>query len=179
MRTVIVIKKQNIRTVEGRRVQERNVDAAPQVQNRAMEKNIKQKAVYIIGLHILPDMPPLILSGGLGHGITLWRDWWIYLPLFLIGIFASFGNKKIRNLAFVFQMPITINGIFTTVFSPLLYLEHTYYVVITTGLYCAFFYYMAFLFSDHSFCMANTWNHISRYVVYTGRSDVILRNVLE
>ena len=175
MRTVIVIKKQNIRTVEGRRVQERNVDAAPQVQNRAMEKNIKQKAVYISAYIFCLICPPLILSGGLGHGITLWRDWWIYLPLFLIGIFASFGNKKIRNLAFVFQMPITINGIFTTVFSPLLYLEHTYYVVITTGLYCAFF----IIWHSYSLTMANTWNHISRYVVYTGRSDVILRNVLE
>lgn len=43
MRTVIVIKKQNIRTVEGRRVQERNVDAAPQVQNRAMEKTLNKR----------------------------------------------------------------------------------------------------------------------------------------
>lgn len=58
MRTVIVIKKQNIRTVEGRRVQERNVDAAPQVQNRAMERNIKQKAVYISAYIFCLICPP-------------------------------------------------------------------------------------------------------------------------
>ena len=138
------------------------MDAAPQVQNRAMEKNIKQKAVYISAYIFCLICPPLILSGSLGHGITLWRDWWIYLPLFLIGIFASFGNKKIRNLAFVFQMPITINGIFTTVFSPLLYLEHTYYVVITTGLYCAFF----IIWHSYSLTIVSAWQILG--TIYLG-----------
>ena len=127
-----------------------------------MEKNIKQKAVYISAYIFCLICPPLILSGGLGHGITLWRDWWIYLPLFLIGIFASFGNKKIRNLAFVFQMPITINGIFTTVFSPLLYLGHTYYVVITTGLYCAFF----IIWHSYSLTIVSAWQILG--TIYLG-----------
>ena len=87
-------KETEYKNCRGRRVQERNVDAAPQVQNRAMEKTLNKRP-FIYRPTYLPDMPPpLILSGSLGHGITLWRDWWIYLPLFLIGILHHLETRK-------------------------------------------------------------------------------------
>lgn len=59
-------------------------------------------------------------------------------------------------------MPITINGIFTTVFSPLLYLGHTYYVVITTGLYCAFF----IIWHSYSLTIVSAWQILG--TIYLG-----------
>ena len=99
----------------------------------------KNKITYFSAYTFCLIFPLLILGGCFRHEISLWQDWPIYVPFLVIGIFASFGNTRTRNLAFLFQMPVFLQLLFTTLFFRLLVLEESYHVVISTFVYCALF----------------------------------------
>ena len=99
----------------------------------------KNKITYFSAYTFCLILPLLILGGCFRHEISLWQDWPIYVPFLVIGIFASFGNARTRNLAFLFQMPVFLQLLFTTLFFRLLVLEESYHVVISTFVYCALF----------------------------------------
>ena len=99
----------------------------------------KYKIIYFSAYTLCLIFPPLILGGCFRQEIGVWQDWPIYAPFLAIGIIASFGNKRVRNLAFLFQMPILLQLLFTTLFFKLSVLEDSYHVVISTFVYCALF----------------------------------------
>lgn len=98
----------------------------------------KKKIIYISAYIFCLIFTPVILAGCIRHRISLWQDWWFYLPLCITGVIGCFCNAKTRNLIFLFQIPTALHGLFTmSIFRFLSEFDH--YTIITTILWCILF----------------------------------------
>lgn len=98
----------------------------------------KERLTYLATYTLCLIFPPVILSGWLRQDILLWRQWWFYLPLFILGFIGSLCRAKARNLIFLFQMPAMLYSTFgMTLFW--LFTDYSHYIVTVTFLYCVFF----------------------------------------
>ena len=98
----------------------------------------KPRIIYLATYMLCLIFPPVVLSGWLRQDILLWRQWWFYLPLFILGFIGSLCRAKARNLIFLFQMPTMLYSTFgMTLFW--LFTDYSHYIVTVTLLYCVFF----------------------------------------
>lgn len=77
----------------------------------------------------------VILTGVFRHKIDLWDYFVYYIPYLLVGICSSFGNKKIRNLSLLFQIPLLMSGVSGTIFFSLMKINSLYNTLISIILY--------------------------------------------
>lgn len=104
--------------------------------NTTMES--KKKIIYISAYIFCLIFTPVILAECIRHRISLWQDWWFYLPLCIAGVIGCFCSAQTRNLIFLFQIPTALHGFFTmSIFRFLSELDH--YAIITTILWCILF----------------------------------------
>ncbi len=97
--------------------------------------NLKYLSIYTLVLLFHSTL----LSGIVFQDLLLFRNPILYATLFLLGVTASFGDAKIRNLAFLFQMPLAMQGVFTAVFHSLMMINPSYYLFVTMVIYTSFF----------------------------------------
>lgn len=101
-------------------------------------QHYKPRIIYLAAYTLCLIFAPVILGGLLRHDIFLWRQWWFYLPLFILGIIGSLCKAKARNLIFLFQMPAALYSTFgMTLFW--LFTDYSHYTVTVMLLYCVFF----------------------------------------
>lgn len=70
----------------------------------------------------------------------MWKDWVLYLPMWLVGVGAAFGSKQIQNRALLVQMPVFFRGLFFTALYPLFKINEQVFHFTTMVIYGLFFY---------------------------------------
>lgn len=104
-----------------------------------MKKPTRQTVRYLSAYTACTVAAYLLLNLPFLHEPELGGNVWLFLSMFIIGIAASKGGTRTRNLTLLFQMPTLLHAIFMAAFFFCPHLEYAHFVTISAALYCVFF----------------------------------------